>query len=147
MKKQIFNKYIDRIREAQQIYSQFPDAITLDSEVTDSEFRVFTGLLIFADKDMKYSWRGNKKIAEYLNRSENTIKRGISGLRKKGWITTIRRGVMRANITILHAYKNEKISEADKKRYLKQVEKDIEEWKWREYRKRYGYMIEGGKKE
>jgi len=76
------------------------------------------------------SWQSGEKFASILGVSEQYISDLFGELREKGWVTRIRKGAMKTNITILHAYKGEKIPEKELEEYEVLVEKEIELWKW-----------------
>ena len=77
-----------RIEEAG--YSILYHVLTLDGELSDPAFRLYSLLLKYAQQK-DYAYPGVKRLAEDLSKSEKSVKRALAELRRRGLISRQRR--------------------------------------------------------
>jgi predicted transcriptional regulator len=77
-----------RIEEAG--YSILYHVLTLDGELSDQAFRLYSLLLKYAQQRGK-AWPGIERLAEDLGKSEKSVKRALAELRRRGLISRQRR--------------------------------------------------------
>lgn len=119
-KKQTF--FFSRTREG---YSMIPNELGRDLNLPNSAKVAYLVGVGFADNTTRETFRGRNAIAKYVRVKPNQLSVIYGKLKKAGWITTIQRGLNKTNIIIFHAYKNEKISSKEKKKYKQKIEAQI----------------------
>ena len=77
-----------RIEEAG--YSILYHVLTLDGELSDQAFRLYSLLLEYAQQGGK-AWPGVERLAENLGKSKKSVKRALAELRRRGLISRQRR--------------------------------------------------------
>ena len=100
-----------------------PFKLIIDKDSKGSDLLVYLAVSSYADWSKRTALASQEEIMERSKfTSVRTIKSTMSHLVEIGWATKIRRGLTQTNIVILHAKKNEKISE----RELKKIRDEIE---------------------
>lgn len=88
------NNMADEIRFRRQIeeagYSILYHTLTLDRELSDPAFRLYSLLLKYAQQK-DYAYPGVKRLAEDLGKSEKSVKRALAELTERGLISRQRR--------------------------------------------------------
>jgi len=78
-----------------------------------------------AAKNYSFTWVSMEKVAKCIGISVVTAFGRIKALREMAWLTTIRRGLGKTNIYILHAKKGERIPVAKKREYKRAADERI----------------------
>ncbi len=131
MKKYSSNKPLALVNRFKTNNAQIPYEVIDDTDVGVSARFLYVVAARIANFE-GITWASNAKLSKVMNKSEQHVSTLWRELEKKGWATRYRRGVMKTNLTILHGFKNEVISEKDMNGYVEQANIAVEKWEWEE---------------
>jgi len=96
-------------------FAMIPIPFLHDPDVTDNDILVYNALATFGSNkisnEIKVSWPLQETVGKVARRCTKVVMRTISHLVKIGWVTKIRRGLTKSNITVLHLYKWQEFTE------------------------------------
>lgn len=106
-----------------------PFKLITDKETTQTDILVYLAVASYGSWQTGVAFVRQEEIKKRAKfTSTRTIMRTISHLEKIGWATKIKRGLRLTNIIILHAKKNQKVSDIEKAKIREIVEKKIKRW-------------------
>lgn len=112
-------------------WAAVPNELTRDKSIPYRARFLYTLINSFANSGsgQNMTWRGKESLAEFMGVNSGTVSRTSKLLKDGGWITTVQRGAMKTSIIIIHAFKGQKISNKEKAKYKKIVDKNVDKWK------------------
>lgn len=120
-----YHSFVSRIPK----WSAIPHDLAHDSKLSVHARMLYVVCATFADSNLGHTFSGAKRIGRYMgNVSESRCSQLFRELDEAGWITRIRRGLNKTNITVLHASKGEKISEVERKKIISDTEAKIRQF-------------------
>lgn len=113
-------------------FGKIPEQLLKDTDVSLQAKCIYAIYHLHANQKRldngSYSFPSQKRTAgDFANISVSYLKKLVSELRTKGWITSINLGLGRPNIIVLHKEKNEKINSVTCNLYI-----NIVKTRWRE---------------
>ena len=113
----------------QEPFVVIPFKLVEDKQATQTDILVYLAVASYGNWQTGIAFVRQTEIKKRAKcTSTRTVMRAIAHLEEIGWCTKIRRGLRKTNIVILHAKKNQKISEAEKGKIKEMVEKKITKW-------------------
>lgn len=108
------------------LFGKIPEPLLRDIKVSPQARFIYAVYHLHAHQKHicvgSYSFPSQERIAsEYVGVSPRYLRKLIAELKSKGWITTIKLGLGRPNIIVLHKVKNEKIDDEARALYKKIV--------------------------
>ena len=120
--KKTYHAFISRIKKG---YATVPNELLFDPNITTPAKACYAIIDAFASADEGMTFRGYETIGKCMTVVSSRISQLVKELVKKGWATSIRRGLNRTNITKLHSYRGEKVNNKKRKQLIAEVEAKI----------------------
>lgn len=121
-KKKLHHAFIGKIKKG---YAAVPNEFLFDPDISTPAKTCYAIIDAYSDVDEGITFRGYETIGKCMKVGSSLISQLVKELIKKGWATSIRRGLNRTNITKIHSYQWEKMDKEKRKKIIADVEAKI----------------------